>query len=112
MAAPEVRVVAVRPRTVFLVLGIAVLVGLALFLLLQAWHILTWILIAAFLATALNPAVESFQRPGLRGPSAASVVFTIALLVVTGIGVLVIPPLVQQVTDFVNAVPDFIDDLT
>jgi predicted PurR-regulated permease PerM len=40
------------------------------------------------------------------------VVFVIALLVVTGIGFLVIPPLVRQVTDFVNAVPDFVDDLT
>jgi predicted PurR-regulated permease PerM len=32
--------------------------------------------------------------------------------VVTGIGFLVIPPLVSQVTDFGNAVPGFIDDLT
>ena len=30
----------------------------------------------------------------------------------TGIGFLMIPPLVSQVTDFVNAVPDFIDDIT
>jgi predicted PurR-regulated permease PerM len=112
MAAPEVRVVAVRPRTVFLVLGIAVLVGLALFLVLLAWHVLTWILIAAFLATALNPAVEAFERRGLARPYAASVVFVLALLVVTGIGFLVIPPLVRQVTDFVNTVPDFVDDLT
>jgi predicted PurR-regulated permease PerM len=112
MAAPEVRIVAVRPRTIFLVLGIAVLVGLALFLLLLAWHVLTWILIAAFLATALNPAVEGFERRGLRRPYAASIVFALALLVITGIGFLVIPPLVSQVTDFVNTVPDFIDDLT
>jgi predicted PurR-regulated permease PerM len=112
MAAPEVRVVAVRPRTVFLVLGIAVLVGLALFLLLLAWHVLTWILIAALLAAALNPAVEALERRGLKRPYAASVVFALALLVLTGIGFLVIPPLVRQVTDFVNTVPDFIDDLT
>lgn len=112
MASPEVRVVAVRPRTVFLVLGIAVVVGLALLLVLLAWHVLTWILIAALLAAALNPAVEAFERRGLGRAAAASLVFGIALLVVTGIGFLVIPPLVRQVTDFVNAVPDFIDDLT
>lgn len=112
MAAPEVRVVAVRPKTVFVVLGIAVLVGLALFLLLLAWHVLTWILIAALLAAALNPAVEAFERRGLGRPYAATVVFALALLVLTGIGFLVIPPLVRQVTDFVNTVPDFIDDLT
>jgi predicted PurR-regulated permease PerM len=112
MATPEVRVVAVRPRTIFLVLGIGVLVGLVLVLGYLAWHVLTWILIAALLAAALNPAVEAFERRGLRRAYAASVVFVIALLVITGIGFLVIPPLVSQVTDFGNAVPDFIDDLT
>src|SRR4029079_5046877 len=75
MAAPEVRVVAVRPRTVLLVLGIAVAVGLALVLVLLAWHVLTWILIAALLAAALNPAVEAFERRGLGRPYAASLVF-------------------------------------
>lgn len=112
MAAPEVRVVAVRPKTVFLVLGITVLVGLALVLVLLAWHVLTWILIAALLAAALNPAVEALERRGLGRPYAASVVFALALVVLTGIGFLVIPPLVHQVTNFVNTVPDFIDDLT
>jgi predicted PurR-regulated permease PerM len=112
MSAPEVRVVAVRPKTVFVVFGIAVLVGLALFLVLLAWHVLTWILIAALLAVALNPAVEWFEQRGLKRGYAASIVFALALLVLTGIGFLVIPPLVSQVTDFVNTVPDFIDDLT
>jgi len=112
MAAPEVRVVAVRPRTILLVLGIAVVVGLRLVLVLLAWHVLTWILMAALLAAALNPAVEAFERRGLRRGYAATIVFAIALLVLTGIGFLIIPPLVSQVTDFVNAVPDFIDDIT
>lgn len=112
MAAPEVRVVVVRPRTVLQALGIVVLVGLALLLVFNAWRVLTWILIAGVLAAALNPAVEAFERRGLRRGWAASLVFGVALLGITAIGYLVIPPLVSQVTDFVNAVPDFIDDLT
>ena len=112
MATPEVRVVVVRPRTVLQVLGIVVLVGLGLLLVYNAWRVLTWILIAGVLAAALNPAVEAFERRGLRRGWAASVVFGLALLGITAIGYLVIPPLVSQVTDFVNAVPDFIDDLT
>jgi predicted PurR-regulated permease PerM len=112
MAAPEVRVVAIRPKTVVLVLGIAVLMGVALLLVLLAWKVLTWILIAALLAVALNPAVEAFERRGLKRGYAASIVFALALLVLTAIGFLVIPQLVRQVTDFVDAVPDFIDDLT
>jgi predicted PurR-regulated permease PerM len=112
MATPEARVVTVRPRTVLSVLGIAVLVGLGLMLVLLAWRVLTWILIAALLAAALNPAVERFERRGLGRPLAATLVFAFALLFLTGIGFLVIPPVVNQVTDFVNAVPDFVDDLT
>jgi predicted PurR-regulated permease PerM len=112
MAPPETRVVTVRPRTVLLALSLVVLVGIVLWLGYLAWHVLTWILIAMLLAAALNPAVESFERRGLRRGLAATLVFFIALLVLTGIGFLVIPPLVTQVTDFVNTVPDFIDDLT
>ena len=74
----------VRPRTILLVLGIAVLVGLVLFLVLLAWHVLTWILIAALLAAALNPAVEAFERRGMRRGYAASLVFALALLALTG----------------------------
>ena len=112
MAAPEVRVLALRPRTVFLVLGLTALTVLVLWLGYQAWQVLTWILIAALLASALNPAVGSFERRGLRRGYAVSIVFGSTLLVLTGIGFLVIPPLVTEVTDFVNAVPDLIDDIT
>jgi predicted PurR-regulated permease PerM len=77
-----------------------------------AWHVVTWILIAILLAAALNPAVEAIERRGRSRPMAATVVFAIALMVVTGLGLLVIPPLVSQATDFVDAVPKYIDDLT
>jgi predicted PurR-regulated permease PerM len=112
MSTPEVRVVAVRPRTILIVLGITVLVGIVLLLGYLAWHVLSWILIAALLAAALNPAVEAFERRGLARIWAASLVFVLALAVLTGIGFLVIPPLVSQVADFIDAVPDFIDDIT
>ena len=106
------RVVTVRPRTVFVVLGIVVLVGVVLLLGYLAWTVLTWILIAMLLAAALNPAVEALERRRLSRGWAATIVFFTALLALSAIGALVVPPLVSQVTDFVNAVPDFIDDLT
>jgi predicted PurR-regulated permease PerM len=112
MAGPEVRVVTVRPSTVLTVLGITALVAAVFLLGFLAWHVLTWILIAMFLAAALNPAVVAFERRGMRRGTAASLVFALTILVLTAIGLLVIPPLVVQVRDFVEAVPDFIDDLT
>jgi predicted PurR-regulated permease PerM len=111
-ARPEVRVVTVRARTVLQVIGLTVLIGVLLLLAYRAWHVLTWILIAIFLACALNPAVEWFERRGRSRGFGATVVFGISLAAVVGIGFLFIPPLVTQTTDFVEAVPDLIDDLT
>jgi predicted PurR-regulated permease PerM len=110
--ADEVRVVTIRPRTVLVVLGIAILVALVLLLVYLAWHVITWILIAILLASALNPAVEAIERRGLSRRQAATVVFATALVLITAVGFLVLPPLVSQVTDFVNAVPQYVDDLT
>ena len=110
-SAPE-RVVSFRPRTVLVVLGVALLVFFLLALVYLAFHVITWVLIAAFLATALNPAVEYFERRGLaRGP-AAGVVFLMALGALVGLGFLLIPPLVDQVQTFIDAVPGIVDDLT
>jgi len=39
-------------------------------------------------------------------------VFVVALGAVAAIGSLIVPPLVTQVSEFVDAVPDFIDDIT
>ncbi len=112
MGRPETRVIAIRASTVLSVLGITVLVGLILVLAYLAWQVLTWILVAIILASALNPAVETFQRRGVRRAYAASIVFVIAILSMTAVGFLILPPLMTQVSSFVEAVPDFIDDLT
>jgi predicted PurR-regulated permease PerM len=106
------RVVDLRPRTVFVVLGILLATLALLAFIYIAWHVITWILIAVFLTLALNPAVEFIEERGLRRGYAAALVFLLALAAITGLGFLLIPPLVEQVRDFVEAVPDIIDDLT
>jgi predicted PurR-regulated permease PerM len=111
MDAPE-RVVAFRPRTILVVLGLIILTALSLRLFLLAWHVITWVLIAAFLAMALDPAVKFFERKGLQRGIAAALVFGLTLLAFAGLGYLVIPRLIEQVTNFVEAVPDFVEDLT
>jgi predicted PurR-regulated permease PerM len=112
VSTPEVRVVTVRPATVLSVLGLTILVGIVLVLAYLAWQVLTWVLVAVVLASALNPAVEAFERRGMRRGYAASIVFAFALLVMTGVGFLIIPPLVAQVSDFIETIPDYIDDIT
>jgi predicted PurR-regulated permease PerM len=110
--APD-RVVQFRPRTIFAILGILILVGIVLWVLWLSRHVITWIVISLFLALALNPAVEWFQRRGLRRRGAAvAVVFLLALGVIAGLAALLIPPLVDQINSLANAAPGYIDDLT
>jgi predicted PurR-regulated permease PerM len=112
MAAVEERVVYVRPRTILVVLGILIAtLGILAFIYL-AWHVITWILIAIFLALALNPAVEFFVRRGLRRGYSTGLVVILAVAAIVGLGFLLIPPLVDQVRSFVDYVPQVVDDLT
>jgi predicted PurR-regulated permease PerM len=90
------------------VLGVLVAVALVLL----AEKALVLIAIALFLAIALNPAVESFQALGLgRGLSVAAV-YVLTLLVFVLVGLVLIPPLVDQVTKFIQSLPHLVSDLT
>src|SRR6266545_1193285 len=110
--AAQERVVSFRPRTVLVVLGILLATLALLSLVYLAWHIITWILIAVFLALALDPAMEFFERRGLRRGYATGIVFVLAIGVIAGLGFLLVPPLVDQVRSFVDYVPQVIDDVT
>jgi len=107
------RIVHFRPRTIFAILGIVLAVGVVLYVLWVARHVLSWLLIALFLALALNPAVEWVQRHGIKSRGlAAGITFLVALAAVGGLAALVIPSLVDQVDNFANKVPDYVHDLT
>ncbi|MGH3013619.1 MAG: AI-2E family transporter [Gaiellaceae bacterium] len=107
----EERLVYFRPRSVLIVLGIILSAAAVLTFVYLAWHVITWLLISLFLALALNPAVESFERRGLRRGWASFVVFFLALAAFAALGALVIPPLIDQIDTFISDVPDLIDDL-
>jgi predicted PurR-regulated permease PerM len=95
-------------RSVFAVLGMIALVAGALFLGFLAWKGITLVLISVLLALALNPAVEFFVARGFSRGSAAALVFVLALALVALLGALLIPPLVAEITDFLNALPRII----
>jgi predicted PurR-regulated permease PerM len=61
----EERIVRIRPTTVLTVLGLTFGFLLLLYVTWIARQVLTWTLVALFLALALNPAVEFFQQRGL-----------------------------------------------
>ena len=109
----EERVVRFRPTTILALLGITIAVFLLLEIVWIARQVLTWVLIAIFLALALNPAVDWFQRHGLKRRSAATAVTVLLVLAgITLLGLLFIPTLVNEVNGFARALPDYVDDIT
>jgi predicted PurR-regulated permease PerM len=111
--AVEERVVRFRPTTVLALLGITIGVFLVLQLVWIARQVLTWVLIAVFLALALNPAVNWFQRHGIRRRGLATGITAVLVLAgFTVLGLLFIPTLVSEVNGFATALPGYIDDIT
>jgi predicted PurR-regulated permease PerM len=106
-------VIRFRARTVLSVLAIVIAVAALLQLLLIAREVITWILIALFLAIALNPLVELLQRRGVRRRGLAiGVTYVLFFGGLAILGAAFIPTLVDEVGEFREAVPGFVEDLT
>jgi predicted PurR-regulated permease PerM len=107
------RVVRFSVRTVLAVIALVIAAWALLSLLSVTRQVITWLLVALFFAMALNPAVEWFMRHGVKKRGyAAGLTYVLALIGIAAIGYAFIPTLVNQVNDFVHAVPGYVDDLT
>ncbi len=112
LAAIPQRVVSFRMRSVLGVLALLLGVAAAVEFVVLAQAALTLIAIALFLALALNPGVAFFQRRGLGRGTAVGAVYALALLAFALLGLVFVPPLVDQVTKFNDALPGLVADLT
>lgn len=108
----EERIVRIRPTTVLAVLGLTFGFLLLLYITWISRQVLTWIIVAIFLALALNPAVEAFERRGLRRGIATAVTSLLALGVMVAAGSLFIPTLVDEATGFADELPDYVNDVS
>jgi predicted PurR-regulated permease PerM len=107
------RVVAFRPRTILISALVLVAVAVVLWIMWVSRRVLIWTFVSAFLAVAMSPAVDALQHRGLgRRGAAAAVVYLVVLGLIAAIGALIIPTLIDQVNDFVQAVPGYVQDLT
>jgi len=106
------RVVRFRPRAILTVIGVVLVAAIVLQVLWVTRSVIIWVLIALFLAMALNPAVEILVRRGMRRGPAVGIVFVGAILVIAGIAATFVPTLIREVNDLADAIPGYIDDLT
>ncbi len=75
-------------------------------------QIFVLILIALFLATGLNPAVEALRRRNMSRARAVAVIFAGVLAFVIFFALVVIPPVISQGTQLINKAPGLLTDLT
>jgi predicted PurR-regulated permease PerM len=109
----EERLVHFRPRTVLVVLGIILAAVVMIRIVQAAQGVLIWIGVAVFLALALNPAVEWLMQRGIqRRGVAVAITFVGAILAIAALAATIVPTIVSQVNDFVDAVPGYVEDLT
>jgi predicted PurR-regulated permease PerM len=101
----------VSARTVWTVGLNVIAMGLAVLFVYREREVLTWILVALFLAVAINPGVTWLMRRGIgRGLSVLIISVAIAGFFVL-MGFILVPPLVQQVQGLVEAGPGLLDRL-
>lgn len=75
-------------------------------------HVLTLIFISFFLALALNPVVSSMSRRlSIKSRAAATgAAYVLVIAVISILVALIIPPLVGQTRDFINTVPQKVEN--
>jgi len=104
-ADPQVRTVRIELslRSVFTIIAIAA----SLWVLVRIWQILLVLVIALVLAGSLSPVVDWLEHRRIKRGLALAIVFLSLLLAVVGIGLLVIPALVGQVSDAITNAPAY-----
>ena len=79
--------------------------------LIQARSVIILIVVSMFLAVGLNPIVESLMRRGMRRTMAIAIVFLVVIAAFVGFGFAVVPPVAEQSDEFVQNIPQYLDDL-
>lgn len=91
-------------------LGVALAYGLVNALI-AVRSVLILILISAFLAIGLNPAIEALERRGIRRSAAVAIVLVAVVLFFVGFGFAVVPPIVDQGSQLAHKAPDYVKHL-
>ena len=101
----------ISTRTIARVFFTLVALGVLLYMLFLVRSVIGLLMIAVFLSVALGPAVDHARRLRLPRPAAILAVFVALFLAIFLIGLIVVPPIVNEVEAFADDVPEYIDDI-
>jgi predicted PurR-regulated permease PerM len=93
-------------RNVLVIAGVA----LILYVIYLLREPISWLIIAAFLAMALAGPVNFLQRHMRRGLAIALVYFGL-LLIPIGLGAVLVPPIVNEISDVATNAPEYVEDV-
>jgi predicted PurR-regulated permease PerM len=99
-------------RTILATIGLLLATALLLYVVVRTRQVLTWIVVAAFFATALYPLVGWAQRVIFRGRRRALATLLVFVLVFLALGAVITAfavPLAQEGSRFAGRLPDLID---
>ncbi|HEY2373758.1 MAG TPA: AI-2E family transporter [Gaiellaceae bacterium] len=106
------RDVRVAPRTIFLLVAVAVGAVLLLGLTFAVRAILVQLVVAIVLAMALEPLVSALERRGLRRGAATGVTFALVVMLLIAVVYTVARPLADETSRLVHNSPQLLDQLS
>jgi predicted PurR-regulated permease PerM len=98
-------------RTIARIVVTVAAVSLLLYAVYLVRSILVLVLVAAFLAIGLDPAVRRLEGFGLKRGYAVAAIFVGMMGFIAAFLLAVVPPLVEQVTSFATNLPNYVDNL-
>src|SRR5690349_14994684 len=82
-------------------------IGLACWLLVQVWPIMLLLIIALILAGTLSPMVVWLEHRRVKRGLALAIILLGLVMAIAGLGALVVPTLVSQISNLVASAPTF-----
>ncbi|MFF0174980.1 AI-2E family transporter [Micromonospora profundi] len=98
-------------RRALIVIGLVLATALALVFVYATHRVLIWVVVAAFFAIALKPAVDRLQRRFVRRRAVATLlVFLGAFVILALVATLILVPLLDDVGHFADRAPEMVRD--
>jgi predicted PurR-regulated permease PerM len=98
-------------RNIFAVIGAVLVTMLALLLVWKLKRVVTWLVVAVFLAVVLTqPVAWAQRRLRLRRPIAVLLVLGVVFGTMTGALYVIVEPLVDEAEQFIDNFPQYVDD--
>lgn len=98
-------------RAILATIGLVLATFVGLLVVRELARVITWLIVAAFLAVLLTPVVDFLQHKAhFRRALATLTVFVVAFLVISAMTFTFVRPLVREASNFADNLPRFVED--